>query len=62
MPVLVIAGGKDNVVKGLPEAVEPMANGKLISFSLVDDADHFFLDLFAEDVADVMEEFLSLGS
>jgi len=62
VPVLVIAGGKDNVVKGLPEAVEPMANGKLISFGLVDDADHFFLDLFAEDVADVMEEFLSLGS
>ena len=62
VPVLVIAGGKDNVVKGLPEAVEPMANGKLISFGLVDDADHFFLDLFAEDVADVMEAFLSLGS
>ena len=52
----------DNVVKGFPEAVELMANGKPISFSVVDDTDHFFLDLFAEDVADEMEEFLSLGS
>ena len=25
---------------------------------IIDDADHFFLDLFAEDVADAIEEFL----
>ena len=57
IPVLVISGGKDTVVKRLAEAVRPIADGKLISFGMVDDADHFFLDLFAEDVADFMEDF-----
>ncbi len=62
LPVLVVAGGKDTVVKGLAERVEPMADGKRLHFGLVDDADHFFLDLYAEDVADLMEEFLSPDS
>jgi len=62
VPTLVVAGGKDTVVRGLPERVGPMADGKALVFGVVDDADHFFLDLFAEDVADYMEEFLSPGS
>ena len=43
IPVLVISGGNDMIVKGLAEAVGPMADGKLIILSIVDDADHFFL-------------------
>ena len=62
IPVLVVAGGKDTVVRGLPERVGPMADGKALVFGVVGDADHFFLDLYAEDVADYMEEFLSPGS
>ena len=62
VPTLVVAEGKDTVVKGLPERIKPMADGKRLHFGLVDDADHFFLDLYAEDVADLMEEFLSPDS
>jgi pimeloyl-ACP methyl ester carboxylesterase len=62
VPALVVAGGKDTVVKGLPDRVGPMADGKHLVFGVVGDADHFFLDLYAEDVADFMEEFLSPGS
>jgi len=59
-PMLVIAGSADTVVTGLSEAVGPMAEkSKNLSFTLVDEADHFFLDLFAEDVADAMEEFFA---
>jgi pimeloyl-ACP methyl ester carboxylesterase len=62
VPALVVAGGKDTVVRGLPERVKPMADGKRLSFGLVGDADHFFLDLYAEDVADLIEKFLSPGT
>jgi len=58
-PVIVIAGGRDTVVAGLAERVEPMADGKNLRFALIEDADHFFLDLMAEDVADAIEELLA---
>jgi len=58
-PVAVIAGGKDTVVAGLVERVEPMADGKNLRLVLIEDADHFFLDLMAEDVADAIEELLA---
>ncbi|MBT5812219.1 MAG: alpha/beta hydrolase [Rhodospirillaceae bacterium] len=62
VPTLVIAGGEDNVVKGLAEKVRPQADGKRLRFALIDDANHFFLDLFAEDVADLVEELLGASS
>ena len=61
-PVLVIAASNDTVVVGLPERMKSVADGKHIRFAVVDGADHFFLDLFAEDVADQMEKFLKSGS
>lgn len=61
-PVLVIAGSNDTVVKDLPAKMEGKADGARIKFEVIDGADHFFLDLFAEDVADHMEEFLGSGS
>jgi len=62
VPVLVVAAGKDTVVRDLPAKVQPLADGKRLHFAVVDDADHFFLDLFAEDFADVIEEFIGAGS
>lgn len=56
-PTLVIAGSRDTVVTGLRERVEPMTN-KHLRFVEVDGADHFFLDLFMDDVADAVDEFL----
>jgi pimeloyl-ACP methyl ester carboxylesterase len=61
-PVLVIAGGKDKVVLGLRERMVGLADGEKTRFALVEDADHFFLDLLAEDVADAIEEFAGPGN
>jgi len=61
-PVLVIAAGRDQVVPDVAARVKPLANGDSLSLVVVEDADHFFLDLFAEDVADAIEEFLDPGS
>ncbi len=58
VPVLVIAGTEDKVVTGLPEAIKPLADGKRITFSLIEDADHFFRDFAAEDAVDAISEFL----
>ena len=54
----------DAKAKGSAEspAKEGKADGARFKFEVIDGADHFFLDLFAEDVADHMEEFLGSGS
>jgi pimeloyl-ACP methyl ester carboxylesterase len=57
-PVLVIAGGDDEVVKGLPEKVQPLADGLRVQLKVIDGADHFFRDLYAEDVADAIQSAL----
>lgn len=51
-PVLVIAGSEDTVVTGLVEKMQPLADGKRVTLSVIDGADHFFRDLYAEEVAD----------
>ena len=55
--VLVIAGSQDMVVKGIPEAVRPLADGGKITLLVIEDAGHFFLDFYAEDVADAVAGF-----
>lgn len=57
-PVMVFAGGEDKVVKGLIKAVKPLADGKKIQLMVIDGADHFFRDLYAEDVTEAMLEFM----
>jgi alpha-beta hydrolase superfamily lysophospholipase len=56
-PTLVIAGSADSVVPGLEEKVAPYLDGDT-QFVVVEDAGHFFRDLFMEDVADAVAEFL----
>jgi pimeloyl-ACP methyl ester carboxylesterase len=60
-PVLVIAGGEDDVVKGLVEKVQPLADGQRIKLTVVDGADHFFRDLYAEEIADAVQALLGGG-
>ena len=57
-PVLVFAGSEDDVVRGLEQAVAPLADGDGIRFEVIDGADHFFRDLYAEDLADISVEFI----
>lgn len=58
MPVLVIAGSADTVVADLPERMEKLADGERVQFELLDGADHFFRDLWAEDIADMGSDFI----
>ena len=55
VPTLVVAGSADSVVADLPRKMQGKADGERIVFKVVDGADHFFLDLFAEDIADLVE-------
>lgn len=59
VPTLVIAAADDEVVKGLPEAVKPLADGKRVTLVTIPNADHFFLDLAADDAADAIKDFLA---
>jgi pimeloyl-ACP methyl ester carboxylesterase len=59
VPTLVIAASDDQVVKGLPEAVKPLADGKTVKLVTIPNADHFFLDLAADDAADAIKGFLT---
>ncbi|MXW92344.1 MAG: alpha/beta hydrolase [Rhodospirillaceae bacterium] len=56
-PLLVLAGREDRVV---PDLIAKMAGVKnpRVGFAVVEEADHMFLDFYAEDVADRMAEFL----
>ena len=56
-PVLVVTGGQDNVVRDIAERVKPLVDDDAVTLVTVEDAGHFFLDLYGEDVADAIEEF-----
>ena len=58
LPTLVIAGANDEIVKGLPGMVKPLVDGKKLQLKVIEDADHFFQDFAAEEVADHIDEFL----
>jgi pimeloyl-ACP methyl ester carboxylesterase len=60
-PVLVVAGSEDQVMQGLIDKVQPLADGQRVQLKVVDGADHFFRDLYAEDVADAIRAMLGSG-
>jgi len=55
-PVLVIAGSQDTVVNDLPEKMVGVTNSQ-IKFEVIEGADHFFLDFYSEDAADLVADF-----
>ncbi len=61
LPTLVVAARGDTVVPNLAARIKPIADGKRLRFALIDGADHFFLDLFAEDIGDQVETLLKGG-
>lgn len=60
LPVLVLAATKDSVVPDVAASFAPVAgsSGGRVQLDAIEDADHFFRDLFAEDVADRIAEFI----
>ena len=59
-PTLVIAGSEDTVYAGLIEKHERLADGERVQLLVIDGADHFFRDLYAEDMADAVAEQLGV--
>lgn len=58
-PTLVAIGSDDDVVEGLAEAVQPLAESGKIQTVTIEDADHFFLDFANEDLAAAIAEFIA---
>lgn len=48
-PVVVIAGSEDKVVSGLLGQMGPSADGERVKLVVIDGADHFFRDLYADE-------------
>lgn len=57
-PTLVIAGSEDTLVPDLPARKDSFVDDDT-QLIVIDGADHFFRDLYADDVADAIEEFLT---
>jgi pimeloyl-ACP methyl ester carboxylesterase len=56
-PVLVIAGSEDAVVPDLAGRLDGLKQANVATLT-VEGADHFFLDLYAEEVADAIDGFV----
>lgn len=57
-PVMVVAAELDQVVKDLKEKIETVSSPNL-RVEMVMGADHFFLDLYGEDLADLIADFVA---
>jgi alpha/beta superfamily hydrolase len=53
-----LGAGDDQIVKDLPQQMQ-LRNFSNVEFIMVDDADHFYRDLYADDVVEVMVENIS---
>lgn len=60
VPVLVLAATRDSVVTDVTAAFAPLAAASRgrVQVEKIEDADHFFRDLFAEDAADRIADFI----
>lgn len=57
-PVLVVIGSNDTTVKGLPEKMAKVADGKRIQAVTIEGADHFFMDLYGDEVVEQAAKFI----
>ncbi len=57
-PVLLVLAGGDEVVAGSRDKFPPLADGVRVQVSIVDGADHFFRDIFADDAVEFVIDFL----
>jgi pimeloyl-ACP methyl ester carboxylesterase len=57
-PTLLIAGSEDTIVRDLAERVAPLADGERLQFVMLEGADHFFRDLYVDDIVEAVDRFL----
>lgn len=60
VPVTVFAGSEDTVEAGLVDEVKPLADGDHVRLVVIDGADHFFRDLYSEEIADTVASALGV--
>ena len=58
IPTLVIAGSADTIVRDIAKHVKPIVDDKKIKLEVIEDAGHFFRDLYIEDAADLIADFI----
>lgn len=58
-PVLVVVAGNDEVVPDVRQKAAVYVDGKRVQMKVIDGADHFFRDLYADDAVDAIEAFLA---
>lgn len=57
-PVLVVAASQDEIISDLPARAAAHADGKRVQLKVIEGADHFFRDLYAEDAVEAIAAFL----
>lgn len=57
-PVLVVYGTEDRVIANAQGEVEPLAATGAVQLAIIDGADHFFRDLFAEEAVEAIADFI----
>ncbi len=60
-PLTVFAGSEDNTVQNLIPKMESKLDGDKAKLVVIEGADHFFRDLYSEDIADMIAEELEEG-
>lgn len=58
VPTLVVAGSEDTVVGALIPKVRPLAEKGMVKLFVVDGADHFFRDLYADEAVEAIAGFV----
>lgn len=58
IPVLVIGGSEDTVVPDIESDFESLADQENVTVEVIDGADHFFRDLYADDVATMVADLI----
>ncbi len=61
-PTIVFAGSEDKVVEGLAARVSPIADGEQLKLVVMEGADHYFRDLYAEEIVEIIVEDLAAPS
>lgn len=56
-PTLLVVAGEDEILVN-SKKFAPLADGKRVQIKVIDGADHFFRDLFADEAVDVIDAFL----
>jgi len=57
-PLLVFAGSEDKVTKNLDKLGVPLAEKHGFQFEVIDGSDHYFRDLYADELVEIITEFI----